>query len=43
TGIGAAGAAVLGIALYSEPATLMRLGSIGLICAGVIGLKLQQG
>ncbi|MCX8003560.1 MAG: multidrug efflux SMR transporter [Burkholderiaceae bacterium] len=39
-GIGAAGAALLGIVLFSEPATLARLGCIALIVAGVLGLKL---
>jgi quaternary ammonium compound-resistance protein SugE len=37
-GIGAAGAAVLGIVLFHEPATLARLACIGLIVAGVAGL-----
>ncbi|MCH7343390.1 multidrug efflux SMR transporter [Pelomonas sp. CA6] len=40
TGIGAVGAALLGIVLFSEPATLARLGCIGLIVAGILGLKL---
>jgi len=39
TGIGAVGTAVLGIVLFSEPATAMRLGCIGLIVAGIVGLK----
>jgi len=39
TGIGAVGAAILGIVLFAEPATALRLGSIALIVAGVIGLK----
>src|SRR5512145_1412236 len=39
-GIGAVGAAALGIALFGEPATLPRLASIALIVAGVIGLRL---
>jgi quaternary ammonium compound-resistance protein SugE len=38
-GIGAFGAAVLGIVLFDEPATLARLGCIGLIVAGIVGLK----
>lgn len=42
-GIGAAGAAVLGIALFAEPATLARVGCIALIVAGVAGLKLVHG
>jgi quaternary ammonium compound-resistance protein SugE len=40
TGIGAAGTAVLGIILFAEPATAPRLASIGLIVAGIAGLKL---
>ena len=40
TGIGAVGTAALGIILFGEPATALRLSSIGLIVAGIIGLKL---
>jgi len=40
TGIGAAGTALLGIALFSETATPARLACIGLIVAGIIGLKI---
>jgi quaternary ammonium compound-resistance protein SugE len=40
TGIGAAGTVILGIALLGEPATAARLGCVGLILAGVVGLKL---
>ena len=40
TGIGAVGTAILGIALFGEPATAARLASIGLIDAGIVGLKL---
>jgi quaternary ammonium compound-resistance protein SugE len=40
TGIGAVGTALLGIALFGEPATALRLASIGLIVAGITGLKL---
>jgi quaternary ammonium compound-resistance protein SugE len=39
TGIGAAGTALLGIWLFGEPATAARLACIGLIVAGVIGLR----
>jgi quaternary ammonium compound-resistance protein SugE len=39
-GIGAVGTAVLGIVLFAEPATVGRLASLGLILAGIIGLKL---
>jgi quaternary ammonium compound-resistance protein SugE len=40
TGIGAIGTAALGIYLFDEPATAARLASIGLIVAGIVGLKL---
>ncbi len=40
TGIGAVGTAALGIYLFGEPATVARLASIGLIVAGIVGLKL---
>lgn len=40
TGIGAVGTAILGIVLFAEPATAARLGCIGLIVAGIVGLKL---
>jgi quaternary ammonium compound-resistance protein SugE len=40
TGIGAVGTALLGIVLFGEPATALRLASIGLIVAGIVGLKL---
>jgi len=40
TGIGAAGTVILGIVLFGEPATLVRLACVGLIVAGIAGLKL---
>jgi quaternary ammonium compound-resistance protein SugE len=40
TGIGTVGTAILGILLYGEPATVARLACIGLILAGIVGLKL---
>ena len=40
TGIGAVGTAILGIILFGDPATALRLACIGLIVAGTIGLKL---
>jgi quaternary ammonium compound-resistance protein SugE len=40
TGIGTAGAVLLGIVLFQEPATLARLFFVGLIIAGIVGLKL---
>jgi quaternary ammonium compound-resistance protein SugE len=40
TGIGTIGTAILGIALFGEAATVLRLLCIGLIVAGIVGLKL---
>jgi quaternary ammonium compound-resistance protein SugE len=40
TGIGAVGAAAYGIARLGEPRDLPRLLCIGLIVAGIVGLKL---
>ncbi len=40
TGIGAVGTAILGIVLFGDPATTARLVCIGLIVAGIAGLKL---
>ena len=40
TGIGTVGTALLGIYLLGKPATAIRLGCIGLIVAGIVGLKL---
>jgi quaternary ammonium compound-resistance protein SugE len=40
TGIGTVGTAILGIVLFAEPATALRLGCIALIAMGIIGLKL---
>ena len=40
TGIGAVGTALVGIALFGESANPARLACIGLIAAGIIGLKL---
>ena len=42
TGIGAAGTAILGIILFSESAALPRLACIGLIVAGIVGLKITS-
>lgn len=39
TGIGAVGAVILGIVLFNEPVTFVRLGCLGLIVAGIAGLK----
>jgi quaternary ammonium compound-resistance protein SugE len=40
TGVGAVGTAALGIVLFGDPATVGRLACIGLIVAGIVGLKL---
>ena len=40
TGVGAVGTAILGIVLFGDPATLPRLACIGLIVAGIVGLKI---
>jgi quaternary ammonium compound-resistance protein SugE len=39
TGIGAVGTVVLGIVLFGESAAFARLACVGLIIAGIIGLK----
>ena len=39
-GIGAVGTAILGMVLFQEPATAGRIVSLGLIVAGIVGLKL---
>ena len=41
-GIGAVGTAILGIALFGESAAWPRLACIGLILAGIVGLKLTS-
>lgn len=41
-GVGAVGTAILGIVLLGEPANAGRLASLGLIVAGIIGLKLSS-
>jgi quaternary ammonium compound-resistance protein SugE len=41
-GIGAAGTVILGIVLFDESTSLLRLASVALILLGVIGLKLAS-
>jgi quaternary ammonium compound-resistance protein SugE len=41
-GVGAVGTAILGIVLLGEPANAGRLISLGLIVAGIVGLKLAS-
>jgi quaternary ammonium compound-resistance protein SugE len=43
TGIGSVGSVILGMALFNEPRDVLRLASIALIIAGVIGLRLTTG
>jgi len=40
-GIGAAGTAVVGMLFFQDPASLARIGCIGLVVAGIVGLQLQ--
>ena len=42
TGIGAAGAFLVGLTLYGDPASLLRLLGVGLIVAGVVTLKMAH-
>ncbi|MDP9962725.1 quaternary ammonium compound-resistance protein SugE [Variovorax paradoxus] len=42
TGIGAVGTVILGILLFQEPANAARLICVGLIVAGILGLKLTN-
>lgn len=42
TGIGVVGTVILGIVLFNEPATPVRLLCAGLILAGIVGLKLTH-
>ena len=41
-GVGAVGTAILGMVLSGGPATTGRLASLGLIVAGIVGLKLAN-
>jgi len=43
SGIGASALAIVGILFMQEPGGLVRLGCIGMIITGVIGLKLFSG
>ena len=42
TGIGAVGTVILGIVLFGDPANAPRLVGVGLIVAGILGLKLTS-
>ncbi|MBD3620145.1 MAG: quaternary ammonium compound efflux SMR transporter SugE [Chromatiales bacterium] len=41
-GVGAVGTVILGIVLFNEPLNTGRMISIGLIVAGIVGLKLAS-
>lgn len=41
-GIGTVGTAVLGILLFGESTDVLKLVSLALICAGIVGLKLTH-
>lgn len=41
-GVGAVGTAALGVVLFGESANAMRMASLGLIVAGIVGLKLAS-
>lgn len=43
TGVGTVGTVILGIALFGESAGALRLACVGLILAGIVGLKLVPG
>ena len=43
TGIGAAGAVILGIILFGEPKTLIRFVFLAFVITGIIGLKVTAG
>ncbi|MEE9452497.1 MAG: quaternary ammonium compound efflux SMR transporter SugE [Gammaproteobacteria bacterium] len=43
TGIGAVGTVILGIILFSESASLLRIFCIFLIISGMVGLKISSG
>jgi quaternary ammonium compound-resistance protein SugE len=43
TGIGAVGTFGVGVLFYGDSASALRLVSVGLIIAGIVGLKLAHG
>ena len=42
TGIGAIGTFLIGVAVFDEPASVMRFFFVGLILVGILGLKLAS-
>ena len=43
TGIGALGAVIVGIVLFREPATALRIFFVALLLTGILGLKMTSG
>ncbi|MCF6368645.1 quaternary ammonium compound efflux SMR transporter SugE [Rhizobium halophilum] len=43
TGIGTVGTVILGIILFAEPASALRLACIAMIVGGIVGLKIAAG
>ena len=43
TGIGALGAVIVGVILFKDPVTLVRLFFVAMLLTGIIGLKLTSG
>lgn len=43
TGIGSLGAVLVGLLFLGEPRSALRLGSVALVVAGVVGLKASSG
>lgn len=41
-GIGAVGAAIAGMVLFKEPATVLRIVSLALVIGGIVGLKVSS-
>ena len=41
-GIGAVGAAIAGMLLFKEPATILRIASLLLVIGGIVGLKVSS-
>lgn len=42
-GIGAVGAAIVGMVVHDDPATLARIGCLALLVVAIVGLKLTGG
>jgi quaternary ammonium compound-resistance protein SugE len=42
TGIGAVGAVIIGVVVFKEPMSLMKLVFLGMIIGGILGLKFVE-